>query len=241
MDKHIFPSSDPAVSVTISADGLALDHPADHPVDFRAISELSREILRLAELVRELEGTVEMRDGTLAMTVARLGGEVEGAPTHRGNFLQRIDQLRREESDLWAATVTAEDGQEIIAELTAALAVLFGENLTPCAGGCPGHLGPKAGAAAREALDRWTAIAEENRALKESNRLDNLCDVCGGNGTPISGRPCACGGTGSMRETVAHLRVLALIEQPDRIAALEAEVERLKGLLEAAKDFSTGE
>ena len=30
----------------------------------------------------------------VAMTVARLGGEVEGAPTHAGNYLQRIDALR---------------------------------------------------------------------------------------------------------------------------------------------------
>lgn len=34
------------------------------------------------------------RDATLAMTVARLGGFVEGAPTTRHNFLQRIDELR---------------------------------------------------------------------------------------------------------------------------------------------------
>lgn len=33
-------------------------------------------------------------EGILSMTVARLGGTVEDAPTHRGNFLQRIDELR---------------------------------------------------------------------------------------------------------------------------------------------------
>lgn len=32
-------------------------------------------------------------EATLAMVVARLGGLVEGRPTHRINFLQRIDQL----------------------------------------------------------------------------------------------------------------------------------------------------
>lgn len=37
------------------------------------------------------------KEAVLAMAVARLGGKVEGAPTHRGNFLQRIDELRRVE------------------------------------------------------------------------------------------------------------------------------------------------
>lgn len=133
-------------------------------------SVLGREILRLAERVTELEGVVAMRDGTLAMAVARLGGEVEGAPTHRGNFLQRIDQLVAKERELEAAEITAEEGQEIIAELTAALAVLNGESLTPCAGGCPGHLGEKASAAAREALDRWTALEAENARLRHAER-----------------------------------------------------------------------
>ena len=32
-------------------------------------------------------------EGVLSMTVARLGGMVEGRPTHRINFLQRIDEL----------------------------------------------------------------------------------------------------------------------------------------------------
>lgn len=32
-------------------------------------------------------------EGVLSMTVARLGGLVEGLPTGRHNFLQRIDEL----------------------------------------------------------------------------------------------------------------------------------------------------
>jgi hypothetical protein len=39
------------------------------------------------------------------MTVHRLGGEVEGLPTHVGNFLQRIDALRAAE----ARTVALEE------------------------------------------------------------------------------------------------------------------------------------
>jgi hypothetical protein len=56
-------------------------------------------------------------DSTLSMAVARLGGIVEGRPTSRANFLQRIDGLveverryiaLREECDLRDATTTHE-------------------------------------------------------------------------------------------------------------------------------------
>lgn len=69
--------------------------------DFSADDEiLAREILRLAEENVRLRLEVESRDATLHMTVARLGGEVEGAPTHRINFLQRVDALVRQERSL---------------------------------------------------------------------------------------------------------------------------------------------
>lgn len=45
---------------------------------------------RTEERIAEL---MEIR-AMLTMAVARLGGIVEGAPTHRINFLQRIDALR---------------------------------------------------------------------------------------------------------------------------------------------------
>jgi len=61
--------------------------------------QMRAELLRLAEENQELQLTVAGRDATLAMTVARLGGEVEGAPTHRVNFLQRIDALRAIEEE----------------------------------------------------------------------------------------------------------------------------------------------
>lgn len=41
----------------------------------------------------ELQLQLDMRDAQISMTVARLGGIVEGNPTGRHNFLQRIDQL----------------------------------------------------------------------------------------------------------------------------------------------------
>jgi hypothetical protein len=51
----------------------------------------------------ELRGVVQMREGTIQMAVDRLGGRVEGRPTHRGNFLQRIDELVRIEVDAFRA------------------------------------------------------------------------------------------------------------------------------------------
>jgi hypothetical protein len=47
-----------------------------------------------------LELQVAMRDATLHMAVARLGGVVEGNPTGRHNFLQRIDELVEKEQGL---------------------------------------------------------------------------------------------------------------------------------------------
>jgi hypothetical protein len=48
--------------------------------------------------IKELTTRLEVREGTIAMAVARLGGMVEGAPTARVNFLQRIDELVRIEA-----------------------------------------------------------------------------------------------------------------------------------------------
>jgi hypothetical protein len=63
-------------------------------------------ITDLLSLVRSLEAERDTlkaeRDGergVLAMTVARLGGTVEGRPTERVNFLQRIDELRKIEAE----------------------------------------------------------------------------------------------------------------------------------------------
>jgi hypothetical protein len=68
-------------------------------------AEVAAELLSLAErLEREEKRAKEadlLRDcseGVLHMAVARLGGKVEGRPTERVNFLQRIDELRRIEA-----------------------------------------------------------------------------------------------------------------------------------------------
>lgn len=44
---------------------------------------------------REARLEAQAAEGVLAMAIARLGGEVEGRPTARVNFLQRVDELRR--------------------------------------------------------------------------------------------------------------------------------------------------
>lgn len=55
-----------------------------------------------AEVVEELaraQRELAMSDAVISMAVARLGGAVEGSPTVRLNFLQRIDELVRIESE----------------------------------------------------------------------------------------------------------------------------------------------
>ena len=73
-------------------------------IDFDSLFQ-SLELLRIAleellaenrELRLELDGEVAV----LAMTVSRLGGLVEGRPTLRLNFLQRVDELREIERKL---------------------------------------------------------------------------------------------------------------------------------------------
>lgn len=54
----------------------------------------SDEVVRLLAIIDRLDGSLAAERATLAMTVARLGGTVEGHPTRRINFLQRIDELR---------------------------------------------------------------------------------------------------------------------------------------------------
>ena len=59
--------------------------------------ELEAADKEIKRLRHEADGLVVQR----TMAVARLGGEVEGAPTHAGNFLQRIDALRDIEEAAW--------------------------------------------------------------------------------------------------------------------------------------------
>lgn len=80
-----------------------------------AVSHLATEghgtlAFRVVQRERQLADAllhVSMRDATLSMAVARLGGMVEGGPTSRVNFLQRIDELVEVERRLAEVEVIA--------------------------------------------------------------------------------------------------------------------------------------
>jgi regulator of replication initiation timing len=67
--------------------------------------------------------------------------------------------------------------------------------------------------------ERLTAEAEKVGVV-------GWCDACGGTGTPISGRPCMCGGTGLASDAVHTLRKCLYDAERER-DALRAEVDRL--------------
>lgn len=49
---------------------------------------------------------------------------------------------------------------------------------------------------------------EDGETLKiEAVRVENICDACGGTGTPVSGLNCMCGGSGKMSDAARYLRV----------------------------------
>lgn len=56
------------------------------------------EIATLRLCVAEYKLAHDGSEAAIHMAIARMGGLVEGRPTHRGNFLQRIDELVAMES-----------------------------------------------------------------------------------------------------------------------------------------------
>lgn len=58
------------------------------------LHQAADEIDRQQARADQAELTIGVREATIHMAVDRLEGMVEGRPTHRGNFLQRIDELR---------------------------------------------------------------------------------------------------------------------------------------------------
>lgn len=58
--------------------------------------ENDRHILRIVQL----EDERDIAEGAIRMAVDRLEGTVEDKPTHEGNFLRRIDELRKLEQQL---------------------------------------------------------------------------------------------------------------------------------------------
>lgn len=73
---------------------LMLDNKTLCACDYGAVERVLLDLRELRAEFAAARGAIEARDALLAMTVARLGGNVEGAPTARHNFLQRIDALR---------------------------------------------------------------------------------------------------------------------------------------------------
>ena len=57
------------------------------------LAQIAHDEKRVCAALAQARLDLECRDATLAMTVARLGGTVEGAPTHSGNYLQRLQEL----------------------------------------------------------------------------------------------------------------------------------------------------
>lgn len=55
---------------------------------------------------------------------------------------------------------------------------------------------------------------------------ENMCDACGGNGTPTSGLPCMCNGTGRMSDAARNLRLELL--KADTEARMQRISDRLK-------------
>lgn len=66
--------------------------------DSQIIMDAKNEIERLRARVAEYKLAHEGSEAVIHMAIARLGGLVEGLPTHRGNFLQRIDELVAKEA-----------------------------------------------------------------------------------------------------------------------------------------------
>ncbi len=81
-----------------------------------------------------LETSAEYYEAILAMTVGRLEGTVEGHPTSRINFLQRIDELRRIEKSASALLATVKQFDTLVrklegTEIEYGLAIALGEVL----------------------------------------------------------------------------------------------------------------
>lgn len=96
------------------------------------IAPTREELEQLRQQLAEARLAHECSEGTLAMTVARVGGTVEGAPTGRHNFLQRIDELRRiEAAVLLRSYPLPVEGERV--ELAAGAGELIGHE-GPC---CP--------------------------------------------------------------------------------------------------------
>lgn len=87
-----------------------------------------------------------------------------------------------------------------------------------------------------------TAGVDRIWATLDSERQENICDVCTGKGSPISGKPCICKGTGKMSVAAQTLRedLVSLENKYDRLKEMistnlmHVEIERLRTALRQA-------
>ncbi len=149
----------------------AKDH-SDVPfADYVVRYALEEEILRLVEEVETLRGANRHLADNLAAATEELAiarAEVKMGQQELGEAVAARD----------ASQMTAEEGLEIIGELSAALAVLHGEELVRCSRnappggdttGCPGHLGEKAAAAVKGALDAWRDLESDRDRWRQAH------------------------------------------------------------------------
>lgn len=125
------------------------------------LSAACAEILRLAEENNRLK-----RDLHLAQNSARdVGLAFDDKEAERYRLQDEVDALK----------LTAD---EIIAELSMALAILAGESLLGCADGCRGHFGPAAAKAVETALAAWRTLQGGNiQAVERVRDVELLLDT----------------------------------------------------------------
>lgn len=80
----------------------------------KELADATTTIARLEAEVARLQLAVEGEKAVRHMAVCRLGGLVEGRPTHEGNFLQRIDALVRLEAENAGLRKRAEDSRLVV-------------------------------------------------------------------------------------------------------------------------------
>jgi hypothetical protein len=80
----------------------------------------------------------------------------------------------------------------------------------------------------------WIGDAKEAQAENARLRSENLCDACAG--TPISGKPCMCGGSAKMSDAAVYLRAkfIEADEENDRLLGAIAPTAENLGLYERA-------
>jgi hypothetical protein len=170
--------------------------------------KLARRHPHLGDALAALEGSMDEANQRFALA----------------EFIDEREAMQRRALD--GAVITAEESSEIIGELSAALAVLAGEGLKPCAHGCPGHLGEKASAAVNASLKAWQALQEGNRAAVE--RIAELDERNARQYQRIAALEAEVSAELQGQVDISENSGRALLAARARIAALEEEIEKYR-------------